>query len=132
MEDLGEFLGGAIIALYTLTLLNFFVKWIHKKFRPLLKKNDLIYKAFSFVMKRIVKYHKWFGLSTILVLLLHFLVQFTLYGLSLTGALAASVLILQVLLGVYGQLKKKRGKLWLGLHRGVAVLLMATIYLHVE
>lgn len=132
MEDLGEFLGGAIIALYTLTILNFFVKWIHKKFRPLLKRRDQVYKAFSFVMKRIVKYHKWFGLSTILVLLLHFLVQFTLYGLSLTGALAASVLILQVLLGVYGQLKKKRGKLWLGLHRGVAVLLMAAIYLHVE
>jgi hypothetical protein len=132
LEDLGEFLGGTIIFLYGLTILNFFVKWVNKKFRAQLKKNDFVFKVFSAFMKVIVKYHKAFGLLTIGALLSHFVVQFFTYGLSLTGAAAASVLILQVVLGVYGYLKKKRGGIWLKLHRGVAVLLMIAIYIHVE
>lgn len=131
-EDLGEFLGGTIIFLYVLTILNFFVKWVNKKFRAQIKKNDLVFKGFSMFMKVIVKYHKLFGVMTIGALLLHFLVQFFTYGLSLTGAMAASVLIFQVVLGGYGFYKKKRGGLWLKLHRGIAVLLMIAIYLHVE
>ncbi len=129
--DLGEFLGYAIITLYLLTILNYFVKLANKKLKVHLKKNKTVSAGFSLLTKFIVKNHKLFGLLTIAVLLSHAANQFLIYGISQTGALAASVLVLQVALGVYGYKAKKRGKTWLRIHRGVAVLLMVAIGIHI-
>ena len=128
--DLGEFLGYTIITLYGLTVLNYFVKLANRKLRAIINKNKAVAKVFSLLMKFIVKNHKLFGLLTIVVLLSHATNQFLIYGISLTGALAASLLILQVALGIYGYKAKKRGKTWLRIHRSVAVLLLIAIGTH--
>jgi len=129
--DLGELLGYTIIALYGLTVLNYFVKLANRKLRVHINKNKTFAKGFSLVAKFIVKNHKLLGLLTILILLSHAANQFLIYGFSLTGGLAASVLILQVALGIYGYKAKKKGKRWLRIHRSVAVLLLVVIGIHV-
>ena len=129
--DLGEFLGYAIITLYGLTVLNYFVKLANKKLRAEINKNKTFAKGFSLLTKFIVRNHKLFGLLTIVVLLSHAANQFLIYGISLTGGLAASVLILQVALGIYGYKAKKKGKSWLRIHRSVALLLLVAIGIHV-
>ncbi len=93
-------------------------------------KNEKLYSAFTKIMKFIVKNHKIFGLLTIIFILLHFLIQFNLYGLRISGVIAAGIMLLQVGLGIYGSKAKKRGKAWLFLHRSIAVVLMIAIIVH--
>jgi uncharacterized membrane protein len=130
-DDLGGFFGGIIVVLYFLSILNYVVKFINKKFRTKLMKNEKLYQAFTKFMKFIIKKHKLFGMLTVAFILLHFSIQFTRYGFSITGAIAATVLLLQVGLGIYGSKMKKRSKLWLNLHRSIAVLLLIVIGIHI-
>lgn len=129
--DLGQILGIAIITLYVLTIMNYFVKLVNRKFKTQMKKNETISAGFSAFMKFIVKNHRLFGMLTIVALLSHAFNQFYFYGISVTGAAAASVLVLQVGLGIYGSRAKKRGKNWLYLHRSIAALLFIAIGVHV-
>jgi len=54
------------------------------------------------------------------------------HGLSITGAVAASIEVLQILLGIYGSKVKKKGKYWLMAHRTIAVMLLIAILIHIE
>lgn len=129
--ELGEFFGGFIIFLYALTVLNYIVKFINKKFRDKLVKNQKFYQLFLKLMKFIIKHHKLFGVLTVVFILLHFALQFIQYGLSITGVIAAFIMLLQVVLGIYGFKMKKRSKPWLIAHRLIAVLLLIVIIIHV-
>ena len=85
----------------------------------------------KFLMKVFVKNHRFFGMGTILILLLHFLVQFTTYGPNLTGTLAAILLFIQAGLGMYGSIKKKPRKgIWFIAHRIIAVFIVMAVILH--
>ena len=130
-RDLGQILGILIIILYFLTSLNYFVKLANRKLKNQIKKNKTISAWFSALMKFIVRNHRLFGMLTIVALLSHAFNQFHFYGISPTGAAAASVLLLQVGLGIYGARAKKRGKSWLRLHRSIAGLLFVAIGVHV-
>lgn len=132
LYDLGEMLGYTTVVLYTLTVMNYVVKRIQKHFGKAIARHDRVNKAFKFFMKKIVRYHKVLGIATVLTLLAHFGIQFSWYGIHPTGALAGSLLILQVGLGIYGAKKKKKGKTWLWLHRLIALLLLIAIYIHIE
>ncbi len=132
LEDLGEFLGYIIIFFYSLTVLNYVVKFINKKFKTQIRKNKSFADSYQKMMRFVVKNHRYFGFLAVFFLLLHFSVQYLTHGLSFTGLAAASLMILQVILGIYGQKKKKRGKLWLTIHRSVAVMLLITIAIHIE
>jgi len=129
--EIGEFLGVTIIILYVLTVLNYVVKLINKKFRTVLKKNETVFKIFGFLMKIIVKNHRLFGIGTVVALLAHFAVQFSWYGVKITGAIAAFIMILQVGLGIYGFKTQKRGGLWLLTHRLISVALLIAILIHI-
>ena len=131
MGELGEFLGFLVIFFYALALLNFCLKYLNRKWKEKLKKNEEFYKNYMKVLKFFMKYHMYFGGATILMILAHFFVQFSQYGLSITGCIAAGTMLLQICLGVYGQFKKSKGKVWLFIHRGIAVLLLVTILIHV-
>jgi len=130
LYQLGGPLGIIIIVLYGLTILNYFVKLIFKNYRKQLSKYPKFLKIYTVVMKLIVKYHKLFGLLTILFLLAHFLLQFSIFGLSITGTIAAGTMLLQIALGIYGSKVKKRSKIWLYSHRSIAVMLLIAIVVH--
>ncbi len=131
MEDLGELFGFLIIVFYVLAALNFCFKFLNRNYRNTLKKNEGFYKIFMKILKFFVKNHKYFGGATILLILVHFYLQFSRFGISVTGCIAAGVMLLQVGLGVYGQLQKTRSKAWLMLHRGIAVVLLVAILIHI-
>lgn len=129
--DLGQILGIVIITLYFLAVMNFFVKLVYRRMKVQIRKNKKLSDRYSLFMKFFVKNHRLFGGLTILALLSHASYQFYTYGISLTGAAAASVLVLQVGLGIYGSRAKMRGKYWLLAHRSIALLLFLAIGVHV-
>ena len=130
-REFGGVLGFLIIFFYALTILNYILKYINKRYKNEIKKNELFSKYFHKLLKIIVKYHKVFGFMTVAFILLHFAIQYTNYRLSITGIIAAACMLLQVILGAYGVYTKKRGGKWLMLHRAIAALIMLTILIHV-
>ncbi|GAU78254.1 hypothetical protein [Fusibacter sp. 3D3] len=132
MSDLGEFLGLLIITSYGLTLLSFLLKWKYKYFKKQINEITWIKDRFTKIMKFFVKYHRFFGFATVLFILMHFGVQFSRYGVNITGALAAGLMFLQVGIGVYGFKMAKRSKLWLWSHRTLAVVIGVAIWIHIN
>jgi hypothetical protein len=131
MEEYGELFGLLIILFYVLAVLNFCFKFLNRNYRDKLKKNEEFYKFYMKILKFFVKYHKYFGGAAVLMILIHFYIQFSRFGISVTGCIAAGVMLLQVGLGIYGQVQKKRSKTWLMMHRGIAALLLIAILVHV-
>lgn len=131
MEELGGLFGYLIILFYALAVLNFCFKFLNRNYRDKLKKNESFYKTFMKILKLLVKYHRYFGGATIIFILIHFYLQFIRLGINITGCLAAVVMIIQILLGIYGQVKKPKGKVWIIFHRGIAALLLITILIHI-
>lgn len=129
-QELGGFFGFLIILLYGLTVLNYVVKWVNKRYGAAMRTHEKGYSVFKKCMKIVIRNHKLFGLLTIVFLLTHFFIQFNQYGISMTGVVAAGVMVLQVLLGIYGSLTKNKGKGWLLVHRSIAVILLLTILSH--
>ena len=130
LREVGGFLGSMIVILYGLTILNFFVKFINKKFRHEMMKYEKPYQNYTFFMKFIIKNHRLFGKLTIIFILLHFALQYSQYGLNITGLIAALIMIVQIGVGLYGGKAKKRGHNWLLTHRTIAVLLLLIIAIH--
>ncbi len=128
---MGEFLGFLIILFYALTISKYVLKLISKYFGERLSKYKKFYEIYRKLNMFVTKYHKLFGLSTILFILIHFIVQFTTIGLSITGLIAASTMILQVLLGIYAVLTKKINNTWKFLHRIIAIIILIAITIHV-
>lgn len=129
--NLGELLGWLLVITLTSTILNYCIKFVNKHFGKSIQKNEIAKNVMKFLMKVFVKNHRFFGMGTILILLLHFLVQFTTYGPNLTGTLAAILLFIQAGLGMYGSIKKKPRKgIWFIAHRIIAVFIVMAVILH--
>ncbi|MBU1144761.1 MAG: hypothetical protein KJ971_02745 [Firmicutes bacterium] len=129
-EELGEFTGGLIIFFYLLTVLNYVLKFITKKFGKTLRKAPKFYKIYIEMMKFIFKNHRLFGLITILLVLTHFVIQFIDKGISVTGLIAASCMFLEAILGSFGAFTKPKKKIWLYIHRGLAIIIFIAIVIH--
>ena len=129
--QLGYFLGVSIVFFYSLSVMNFFVKFINKKYRSKINSNKKLIAVFTPFMKFIVKNHKLFGVLTVLALIAHFSVQYSLFGLSLTGLVAGVTLVLQVILGGYIYRKKKRKGIVFQSHRLLAILLLILMAIHI-
>lgn len=131
MEELGGLFGYLIIGFYALAVLNFVFKYANRNYRDSLKKNEKFYKVFMNILKFLAKYHRYFGTATVIMILAHFYLQFSRFGISTTGMLAAGIMVLQVVLGVYGQYSKVKNKAWLKIHRVIAAVLLLTILIHI-
>lgn len=131
MKDVGEALGILIIVFYSLALLNFIIKYIFKYYRTTLQKNKEFFTLYKKVMKFFVKFHRYFGMTAILCIFAHFYVQFTTKGLRLTGAFAASLMLIQAGLGMYGIYSKKKWKHWITVHRVLAIMIGVAILIHI-
>lgn len=131
MEDLGELFGGLIIFFFGLSLAQYVLKFINKKFGKTIRKAPKFNKIYIWVMKQTIKYHKLFGLMTIIAILVHFGIQFSTRGLSVTGLIAAFFMILQAVLGSFGFFTKTKSKVWLYSHRILSALILIAILIHI-
>lgn len=131
MSEFGDLLGWLIIIAYFGTMLNYVLKVVSKKYGKKIVFNPDGKKLMNILMKVFVRQHRHWGFAAILFLLLHFMLQFNQFGISITGIIAASILILQIFIGMYGAyLHKKRAGIWFWVHRFIALLLVFTIALH--
>lgn len=129
--ELGELFGWLLIVAFVGTILNYCVKFVNKKWGKKISANPTGKNIMKLFMTIFVKKHKYFGFITVLFLLAHFLIQFSRSGINWTGGLAAALMILQVILGVYANLKKRPRKgVWFITHRAIAVLMIAAIAYH--
>lgn len=127
----GNFSGWLTLFLFAGTVANYVVKFINKKWRKQISASPVGQKTMSLLMKLFVKNHRYFGFGAFLALLLHFILQFINFGLSVSGMIAAALLVLQVLLGIYATSKKKSRKgMWFIVHRSIAFLLILGIAFH--
>ncbi len=128
---LSNFLGWLTIILFAATIANYIVKFVSKKWGKRISASPLGKKVLAILMKLFVKSHRYFGFGAFVTLLLHFTVQFLNFGLNISGVIAAALLILQVVLGIYATAKKKsRRGTWFIAHRSIAVLLILGIAFH--
>ncbi len=130
-RELGEFFGILIIVFYALTVLNYILKFLNKKFRFTSSKNETVAKVSKFLMKLIVRNHPIFGFIAIGLVLIHFAIQALTIEISITGIIAAAIMLTQILLGFYGKKYKPKKKGWLYVHRGIAILLVVAIIIHI-
>ena len=131
MYKLGDFLGWLTILLFAGTIANYVVKFISKKWGRKISASPVAQKPMSILMKVFVKNHRYFGFGAFLALLLHFILQLINFGFSISGIIAAALLIVQVMFGMYATLKKKPRKgTWFIAHRTIAVLLILGIAFH--
>lgn len=127
---LGELAGWLLIICYISTILNYVIKGLNKRFKKQFS-NPKTKQIISTLMKIFVKNHKKFGYATIIFLLIHVIIQFSNYGMNITGLIAAILIIIQVLLGMYGSyVNRKRAGVWFILHRIIAILIVLGIVVH--
>lgn len=131
IKELGGLFGWLLLIAIVGALLNFCLKVISKKFGKIIWADANRTKAMTVLMTLFVGNHKYFGSAAILLLLVHFTIQFSTYGLNIAGGIAALLLISQFTLGVYAIVKKKptEGR-WFLTHRIIAALLFLSIALH--
>lgn len=128
---LGDFLGWLTAILFIGTIANYIMKFISKKWGKKISASPAGKKILTLFMKVFIKNHRYFGIGAFVALLLHFILQFLNFGFSVSGVIAAALLIAQVVLGVYAFIKKKPRKgVWLIVHRSIAILLILGIALH--
>lgn len=131
LEELGELFGWLIIFGFVGTILNYCLKYVNKRFGKKINAKLMGKKIMKIMMTVFVRNHRFFGLATALFLLAHFVIQYIQYGINVTGLIAAVILILQVLLGIYANVKKKPRKgLWFITHRIIAVLIIFGVAVH--
>lgn len=131
IKELGELLGWLIVISYVLASNSYIIKLVNKKYYRQINKNSTVRKIFNKTMRSIIKNHRLFGFSAVTFILIHFIIQFTNYGLSKKGLLAALLMIIQVGLGIHGtNVDKKYRSLWLFFHRAIALLLLFAILRH--
>jgi hypothetical protein len=119
MGELGGVLGWITGVSFIAALLNYFVKRINKRWITSLPKESSFRSLYQKFMKFVVKNHKLFGIAAGVVVLIHLPVQITGMFASVTGIMAAALLLTAVIMGIvmfYGH----KGKL-LKVHRLVAL-----------
>lgn len=130
--SVGRILGWLIVTGYALTVLNYFVKFVNRKWIMAMPKEAPTRIKYQSFMRIIVKNHRYFGIFTSIMLITHFILQYLSWGFYVTGLIAGSLMIVQGSLGAYGTyVKKKKSGPWLIVHRTVAVLLFIGMVIHV-
>jgi hypothetical protein len=131
--EFGEMFGSLTIFFFVMTMLNYAVKFINRKFGKEIAKYPGFKKIWMKFSRILIKYHKYFGFATVASLLIHFAVQSNFKWMSASGLVAGGILVLQLGLGMYGAFINKRRKgTWFVTHRLVSVALIVAIMMHVS
>lgn len=133
--NLRHFIGplGILTAIgFIFALLNFFVKFINKNYILKLSKDKKYFADYyRKIMRFIIKNHKIAGIITFILMLLHFFIAYTSHRIKTTGTIAAIIMLIIVIIGIYGKISKNiRGK-WLVAHRTLAFILIVAIIFHI-
>lgn len=132
MSEYGSLFGWLIVTGLVLTLLNYPIKVIYRKFIAGMDKDSQGRKLYSSIQKIIVKYHRFFAAFTSTMMIVHLIIQLQYRWLSWTGLVAAALMVVNGTIGGFGHyVRKKRKTAWFYLHRTVAVLLIAAIVFHI-
>lgn len=128
---LGNFFGWLTVVLFAGTIANYVIKIINRKWGKQLSSSPAVKNILTIFIKVFVKNHRYFGFGAIIALFLHFIIQFFNFGFSISGMIAAALLFLQAILGIYASMKKKPRKgAWFIIHRSIAVLLILGMAFH--
>ena len=128
----GRILGWLIVTGYLMTVLNYVVKFVNRKWIMAMPKNAPGRIRYQSFMRFIVKNHRYFAMFTTAALLTHFVIQYLSWGFYTSGLVAGGLMVLQGALGGYGTyVKNKKIGPWLYAHRTVAVLLLVGMVIHV-
>lgn len=128
---LGGVFGWLLIIGIVGTLLNYIVKLVNKNYGKNISMSPNGKKVMKSCMNIFVRNHRFWGALTALLLLVHVGIQFSLYGFNGTGAIVGFLLVFQVCLGIYATVRKKPRKgAWFISHRGIPMLLIVGIVLH--
>lgn len=133
MKQIAGLLGWIGVWGYVLALINFFVKYVNKKFiNKFPKDKQNFIKMYRTIMRYIVKYHKIIGAVASVAIIGHLYLMYNRIGLSVPGLIAALLMWSILSLGFYGAVINKnfKGK-WLKLHRVLAFLLIFAVIFHV-
>lgn len=68
---------------------------------------DWLVKPYRAVMRFLVKYHRWFGIITVLSVITHFILASRYEGIPVTGIAAGALMLILFGLGIYGFLSVK-------------------------
>lgn len=132
MKEFGKLLGWIGLWAYIILLLNFFMKYINKKYISKLPKDKKKYtNVYRLVMKYVVKYHKIIGIIAPIAIIGHFYFMYNYIGLSVPGLIATIVMFITVLLGIYGVISKNIRGRWLKVHRFLSFILIILIVFHI-
>lgn len=132
MGEVGELLGWITAISFGISLLNYFIKFINKRYINKMDKNNELVKYYRVLMKYIVRYHRLFGTTAVIALAIHFLVIYIFGGvLSITGLISGIFMLLIFLLGIIGTfvIKNNRGS-WVKIHRTLSFMLIIFIAMH--
>lgn len=136
MEEFGEFSGFLIIASIALLSFRYILKFIFQKFGKDMEesfRNKLVK-----LMTLNKKLHPYVGYVALIFILIHvylvtgFNLRFRFNELS--GMLAASLILLNVFVGIIGQyiVSKPRPKWWKPMHRLLTILSILVIIIHIN
>jgi len=131
--EIGKFFGWVAVVGYTIALLGFFSKYINKKYInkfPKNRKTLIIY--YRFIMKYLLKFHRLSGVIASAAVAIHFYIMYNIYGLSIPGFIAAIVMWIVFIFGIYSfSINKNLRGSWVKTHRILAFILIILIIFHV-
>ena len=131
--EMGGLFGWLITISFAGTILNYILKRINKRWGRKINANPSAARLMKILMTVFVRQHKYWGFAAVIALILHFLIQFSRFGINLTGALAAVLMLCQLFLGFFltaARKGKKKIRVSIVIHRMIAILLILGIALH--
>ena len=131
MYQLGNLLGILTAVLFGVAVLNFVVKFVNRKWVMKLPKESKFKQGYSFVMKFLVKNHRFFGLGAAVLMVAHVVLQILFKWVSITGIITAALAVVTIMLGGYMFKAKKRTPAMLWAHRGAVIALILAFVAHV-
>lgn len=133
MREVAEFFGWISLLGYSISVLNFFMKYINKKYiNKLSKENKKYIDMYRLIMKYVVRYHKLAGVIASVSIIVHFYLMYKYRGLSITGLIAAIFMWIVGILGIYGfSINKNMRGSWVKIHRILGLILILLVLIHV-
>nr|WP_315023020.1 hypothetical protein [uncultured Aminipila sp.] len=133
MKELAGFMGWIAAWGFCFEVLSYFIKLINRKYIcKLSKEKSKSLNLYHFAMKLIIKYHKSVGIITVIAAIIHMILMFGFFELSLSGIIAVGLMLCVLITGLYGAFinKNKKGK-WLKFHRALSIALIIVIMIHI-
>ena len=126
------FIGWITAISFGIAILNFFVKYINKKFIIKLGKDKKVFvNIYRKIMRIIVKYHKLIGSVAVISVVLHLSICIYYHWIRVSGVIAAIIMGIIFILGFYGAYINKNMKgIWLKIHRILALSLIIVVAVH--